>query len=639
MKKTVVALVGVLSFFACAAVQAKTPGYKAGPNLLKNGDFSANNGVDAEHWTHMVQYGTNAVMRIVPVAKRKDVKQAAEMYFTSMERAVQTRYKQPVPFETNTVYVLEYMYQSGMDGSFNADVAMTGSGPMYRILRHIPSEKWTRVRRFFATPEKIHVTEGKIFLVQNRSMVPMRYANVSLRATDIPVKDVGRYQPSFSVHSVAADDQLILPGGKKKTADFVIHTDAARGSLRYEAFYLDGKNRVHPVAVKGLYCHVPMKAISEGKTNLYVAMKDGDVLVNWASVTIERIAESAMPKGELLPAKPKCVLTPDGKPLLVIGMYCINEDKKDWPMVELRRNGFNTLHSYWACGSWKKPEKLESLLERARINKMWWMVDIPHSLAEKPGNGANLEQWFARFDRFSPVLFYYTDEMYAIRKTPKSLFDMTRKAMKAATGSRRMWLGYEGPETFLASRLDGLLWNFSSPNMVKLARLRMGAQTVLVHCFGQTHRSNLETPVDPRDIRYEFFMPVALGARGVFYWENSTVKWRHKYRNELKKMLFDNARELNALSPYILSEEPLAADAPKVSVDAQDGSVYVLNRMLGGKGAIIVARDRGASGKASYTVDAGGFSLDAAASGALEPGDVVILRTERKESQSGNSAE
>ena len=327
MKKTVVALAGILSFFACAAVQAKTPGYKAGPNLLKNGDFSLNNGVDAEHWTHMVQYGTNAVMRIVPVAKRKDVKQAAEMYFTSMERAVQTRYKQPVPFETNTVYVLEYMYQSGMDGSFNADVAMTGSGPMYRILRHIPSEKWTRVRRFFATPEKIHVTEGKIFLVQNRSMVPMRYANVSLRATDIPVKDVGAYQPSFSVHSVAADDQLILPGGKKKTADFVIHTDAARGSLRYEAFYLDSGNRVHPVAVKGLYCHVPMKAISEGKTNLYVAMKDGDVLVNWASVTIERIPESAMPKGELLPAKPKCVRTPDGQPLLVIGMYCINEDK------------------------------------------------------------------------------------------------------------------------------------------------------------------------------------------------------------------------------------------------------------------------------------------------------------------------
>ena len=630
MKKTVVALAGILSFFACAAVQAKTPGYKAGPNLLKNGDFSANNGVDAEHWTRMVQYGTNAVMRIVPVAKHRDVKQAVEMYFTSMERAVQTRYKQPVPFETNTVYVLEYMYQSGMDGSFNADVAMTGSGPMYRILRHIPSEKWTRVRRFFATPEKIHVTEGKIFLVQNRSMVPMRYANVSLRATDIPVGEVGHHQPSFSVHSVAADDQLILPGVKKETADFVIHTDAVKGKFRYEAFYLDSGNRVHPVTVKGLYCHVPMKAISEGKTNLYVAMKDGDVLVNWASVTIERIPDSAMPKGELLPAKPKCVRTPDGQPLLVIGMYCIDEDKKDWPMVELRRNGFNTLHSYWACGSWKKPEKLESLLERARINKMWWMVDIPHSLAEKPGNGPNLEKWFARFDKFRSVLFYYTDEMYAIRKTPKSLFDVTRKAMKTAAGAGRMWLGYEGPEKFLSSRLDGLLWNFSSPNMVKLARLRMGAETVLIHCFGQTHRSNLETPVDPRDIRYDFLMPVVLGARGVFYWENSTVKWRHKYRKELKEALFASAREFNALSSYILSEEPLADDAPKVSVDARDGSVYVLNRALGGKGVIIIARDRGASGNAFYSVNVGGYSLDSAASGALEPGDVVVLKAERK---------
>jgi hypothetical protein len=166
--------------------------------------------------------------------------------------------------------------------------------------------------------------------------------------------------------------------------------------------------------------------------------------------------------------------------------------------------------------------------------------------------------------------------------------------------------------------------------MVKLARLRMGAETVLIHCFGQTHRSNLETPVDPRDIRYDFLMPVVLGARGVFYWENSTVKWRHKYRKELKEALFTSARELNALSSYILSEEPLADDAPKVSVDARDGSVYVLNRALGGKGVIIIARDRGASGNASYTVDAGGFSLDGAASGALEPGDVVVLKAERK---------
>ena len=43
-------------------------------------------------------------------------------------------------------------------------------------------------------------------------MVPIRYANGSIRATDIKPEDVGRYQPSLSVHSVTGDDQLILPG-------------------------------------------------------------------------------------------------------------------------------------------------------------------------------------------------------------------------------------------------------------------------------------------------------------------------------------------------------------------------------------------------------------------------------------------
>jgi hypothetical protein len=299
-------------------------------------------------------------------------------------------------------------------------------------------------------------------------------------------------------------------------------------------------------------------------------------------------------------------------------------------MVELKRNGFNTLHSYWACGSWKKPDKLESLLNRARINKMRWMVDIPHALAEKPGNREKLEEWFRRFDKAPATLFYYTDEMYAIRKTPMSLFDVTRKAMKNAVGGRRLWLGYEGPETFLAGRLDGLLWNFSSPNMVKLARIRMGNDCILIHCFGQAHRSELEAVVPPEEIRYDFFMPIVLGARGVFYWENSTVKWRHKYRKELKEAIFANARELGTLSPLILSEASLPADAPKVSVSSPDGSVYFLERVVDGKGVIIIARDRNSSGKASYAVKAGGYTLDGAAAGEIAPGEVVILRAEKR---------
>ena len=622
----------IICFGMVVAAHAAIAGemtYNVGQNLLANPDFAMNNGVDADGWEHVVQFGTNAVMRIVKVDGQPGIRQAAEMFFTAKDRAVQTRYKQIVPFETNAVYELEYSYQSGMDGTLHADVMMTGSGPMYRSFSNIPSARWTKVRRFFATPKEIQIVEGSIFLFQNRSMVPIRYANGSLRATDIKPEDVGRFQPSLSLHSVTADDQLILPGGGKKTADFVIHTDCTRPDICYEAFYINGTNGVFDVAVSNLCCHVPMDAITDGKTTLYMAMKDGDVLVNWATVVIERIAESAMPKGDLLPRKPKCVVDPNGRPMVAIGMYCIDDEKNDWPMVELRRNGFNTLQSYAANGSWRNSEKLDALLSRADINKMRWMIDIPHHWAEKPGNGKNLSGWFAKYDKMPATLFFYTDEMYSIRKTPASLFDVTRKAMTAATGGRRLWIAYEGPEKFLEPYLDGLLWNFSSPNMAKLARIRMGPDKILLHCFGQSHRLNLETPVQPKDIRYEFFMPIVLGARGVFYWENSTIQWRHKYRSELKTLIFENARELSAISPLILSEEPLPEDAPKVSTVAPDGSVYVMNHIIGRKGVIIIGRDKTAIGEAAYEIAPGCFRLAGPVSAPIAPGEIVITRYER----------
>ncbi len=626
----------------CIAIAGAAP-YKVGPNLLTNGDFAANNGVDADGWEHYSHDTTNSVMRIIPVVGRPDIKQAVELYFTTKERAIQTRYKQPFDFKTNTVYELRYLYQSEMDGSLHADTVLTGSGPMYRFFWNLPSKEWTEVRRLFATPGRLDVSDGKFFLLQNRSMVPIRYANVSLREVDIPPSEVARFEPSLSIHSITADDQLILPGNDKVTADFEINTDGDKSDARFEALYVNGDGKVFPVAVSNLYCKIPRSAITDGKTKFYVKMKDWEkasgekgagkeVLINWASVVIEKIPEAAMPEGQLLPEKPKCVPDLSGEPMMVIGMFCIDDAKNDWPMVELRDNGFNTLQSYISCGSWKYPEKMEKLLDRAQRNGMLYMVDIPHHWAEKPGNRENLEKWFARFDKPPATLFFYTDEMYSIRKTSMALFDVTRDAMKSATGGRRLWIAYEGPETFLASRLDGLLWNFSSPNMVKLARLRMGPDCILIHCFGQTHRFALETKVPPEEMRYEFFMPIILGARGVFYWTASNYQWRHKYRDELKALLFENARELKALSPLILSAEPLPEDAPKVSVTASDGSVYSFVCAKGEEALVMIGRDRSVSGTAaSYAIAPGGFSPepDAKLSAPIAPGEIVIIRCKR----------
>jgi hypothetical protein len=80
----------------------------------------------------------------------------------------------------------------------------------------------------------------------------------------------------------------------------------------------------------------------------------------------------------------------------------------------------------------------------------------------------------------------------------------------------------------------------------------------------------------------------------------------------------------------ILSEASLPADAPKVSVSSPDGSMYFLERVVDGKGVIIIARDRNSSGKASYAVKAGGYTLDGADAAAVAPGEVVILRAEKR---------
>ena len=94
-------------------------------------------------------------------------------------------------------------------------------------------------------------------------------------------------------------------------------------------------------------------------------------------------------------------------------------------------------------------------------------------------------------------------------------------------------------------------------------------------------------------------------------------------------MLFDNARELSALSPLILSEAALPKDAPKVSVTAPDDSVYVLNHIIGEKGVVIIGRDKVATGDASYEIAPGGFRLDGPASASISPGEIVITRYER----------
>ena len=71
--------------------------------------------------------------------------------------------------------------------------------------------------------------------VQNRSMVPIWYDDICLKETDIDRQDIKKYQPSVTVQAVTSEDQLIMPGSNKKTADFVVNVKSAgKNDSRYQ---------------------------------------------------------------------------------------------------------------------------------------------------------------------------------------------------------------------------------------------------------------------------------------------------------------------------------------------------------------------------------------------------------------------
>ena len=84
MQSRILFLAALCAFVASPAecAVAGDRGYSVGQNLLVNPDFARNNGEDADGWEHFVQFGTNAVMRIVRVEGQPGVCQAAEMFFS-----------------------------------------------------------------------------------------------------------------------------------------------------------------------------------------------------------------------------------------------------------------------------------------------------------------------------------------------------------------------------------------------------------------------------------------------------------------------------------------------------------------------------------------------------------------------------
>ena len=408
----------------CGATGVTSAGalsYSTGDNLLVNGDFSQldKNGTP-RGWERNVQLSAKAVLRVASAEGLPCGGNAAEIFFTEKEGALQARYFQSFDVKTNTVYELMYWYCSDVGASLNADIMLTGTGPLYRLFKHAPSPQWTLMRRLFATPAKLKQERGVMY-VQNRSQVPIRYAAISLKETDVSPTDLAKFAPTFTVHSVTPDDQLILPGGGKTTADFVIQGANDRKDKDFSAALVNGNGKRVDVAVVNRVCHVPMEAVADGKSRLSVFLKGGDgAVVSTGAITLEKIAESAL-AGDILPADPPCFVNRAGRPTLVIGMYGIDVKTPQAELRELAENGFNFIHSY-AFDSNKDIQAVEGILAKSSGAGISCMVGLPRRFAEKKGKSVELGNWIEALDQSPQTEFYYEDEMYTVRKTPVDLF-------------------------------------------------------------------------------------------------------------------------------------------------------------------------------------------------------------------------
>jgi hypothetical protein len=172
--------------------------------------------------------------------------------------------------------------------------------------------------------------------------------------------------------------------------------------------------------------------------------------------------------------------------------------------------------------------------------------------------------------------------MFSMRHTPMKTFKATREALRKVD-AKRQWIIYDGIEASLAPNIDGIMSNIESTNKVKLIKLRLGNDIPYFTVFGQRDYKAAKA-ASVKDLRYNIFMPVIWGARGVFYWWYPTLAFHNQEKELLKKRLFSNIKILSQVAPALVSGEksPAFTSAIKVSGDVRycfgtlNGVTYIL---------------------------------------------------------------
>ena len=142
-----------------------------------------------------------------------------------------------------------------------------------------------------------------------------------------------------------------------------------------------------------------------------------------------------------------------------------------------------------------------------------------------------------------------------MRNTPLSLIKTAYNTIKKLD-PKREWISYDSPLQRLAPYMDGIMIGVTNVNTAKLIRLRIGEDKPVIAVFGQSYYKAGKAP-SIKEARYNVFMPVVLGARGLFFWWYPTIQWHNKEKELLAERLYGNTRILAEVGPAMVSEKKL----------------------------------------------------------------------------------
>jgi hypothetical protein len=615
----------------CALTPTVTHGeaVRYGDQAITNGGFD----LDADHpdvpsgWTRDVMPAGRAKVAIV----KDHGNDVLAIRFKSPDNVYQARLIQPLEVQPDKVYELSFRYKTSLGEGLMADVLLTGTGPLYRSYYLAPSAEWTTRRLYFHVPA--HEDAKASIYVQNRSAETVWYDDVSLRPTDIAPDALSRYQPTIQAQSVSTEDQLLLPGGDKTTADFIYQVEAdeeLRPHLEVTArlFTSDGRS-VEAIAGNGRVS-IEVDRFTPGNNQLFVFLNDrrDGAQLSFVKLEVERIADSEMQTGGIDLQRPAVFKDRDGKPVFPIGMYGLGITN-DAQLAELKAAGFTTVHNYAFEGDpGDRMKRHLTFLDQAQSHGLNVMVGFPRSMAEKKERTGELRPWIESLKDHPANLFYTSDEMHIMRHLPTSQFEAVNRVVHE-TDPAAQWIIYDIPHKTFAGQVDGVMMVVKDEITAKLARVRLGSDTIVFAVWGQPHYNKAVAPT-AEEVRYEVFMPVILGSRGWFYWWYQTLLGNNGEHALLKERLFQNTGLLAEVAPALVSTDPAPAWVDAIRVE---GDVLFCHGSLGPVTYVIAGVPlRGEGGRLALSVP-GGDRVETMESQPVDPqgvrvgaGEIVILR-------------